>query len=61
MSMSSCARSFARAFPTGDAAIKRLWVALWNINAKWEHNHGRSTPRFASLYEDRFNDSQDVE
>ena len=44
-------------FPTDDAAIKLLWLALRNIAVKWgsaTHHWTKATQQFAVLYEERF-------
>jgi transposase-like protein len=44
-------------FPTDDAAIKLLWLALRNITVKWgssTHHWTEAMQQFAILYEDRF-------
>jgi hypothetical protein len=47
----------ARPFPTDEAAVKLLWLALRNITAKWERTAYYWRPamnQFAMLYEGRF-------
>ena len=44
-------------FPTDDAAIKLIWLALRNITADWRrpaHHWRQAVNQFAILYEDRF-------
>lgn len=44
-------------FPTDDAAIKLIWLALRNITADWRrpaHHWRQAMNQFAILYEDRF-------
>ncbi|MNE71589.1 Transposase, Mutator family [compost metagenome] len=44
-------------FPTDDAAIKLLWLALRNITVKWgtaTHHWTDAMHQFAILYEERF-------
>lgn len=44
-------------FPTDEAAIKLIWLALRNITANWTnaaHDWKAAMNQFAILYEDRF-------
>ena len=44
-------------FPTDDAAIKLLWLALRNIAVKWgsaTHHWSEAMQQLAVLYEERF-------
>lgn len=44
-------------FPSDDAAIKLLWLALRNIAVKWgsaTHHWTEAMPQFAVLYDERF-------
>ena len=44
-------------FPTGEAAIKLLWLAIRNITVKWgqaTHHWSAAMQQFAILYEERF-------
>ena len=44
-------------FPTDDAALKLIWLALRNITAKWvrgDRAWKMAMRQFAILYEDRF-------
>ncbi len=44
-------------FPSDDAAVKLIWLALRNITAKWSrsaHDWKQAINQFAILYEDRF-------